>query len=71
MQSGDAVFSQVELEEWKEQLQEMGQHYQGLLQDLLERMAPDAAADSIQADMRDAFQAGAESLMRNPQLLWQ
>ncbi|MCE8018274.1 class I poly(R)-hydroxyalkanoic acid synthase [Halomonas sp. MCCC 1A17488] len=71
MQSGDAVFSQVELEEWKEQLQEMGQHYQALLQDLLERMAPDAAADSIQTDMREAFQAGAESLMRNPQLLWQ
>ncbi|QOR39580.1 class I poly(R)-hydroxyalkanoic acid synthase [Billgrantia diversa] len=70
MQSGDAV-SQVELEEWNEQLQEMGQHYQALLQDLLERMAPDAAADSIQTDMREAFQAGAESLMRNPQLLWQ
>ncbi|MFQ3787715.1 class I poly(R)-hydroxyalkanoic acid synthase [Halomonas sp. A29] len=71
MQSGDAVFSQVELEEWNEQLKEMGQHYQALLQELIERMAPDAAADSIQADMREAFKAGAESLMRNPQLLWQ
>ncbi len=71
MQSGDEVFSQAELEEWNEQLKEMGQHYQALMQELLERMAPDAAADSIQADMREAFQAGAESLMRNPQLLWQ
>ncbi|MCE8034399.1 class I poly(R)-hydroxyalkanoic acid synthase [Billgrantia tianxiuensis] len=71
MQSGDAVSSQVELEEWNEQLQELGQHYQALMQELLQRMAPDAAADSIQADMRDAFRAGAESLMSNPQLLWQ
>ncbi|MCC5881103.1 MAG: class I poly(R)-hydroxyalkanoic acid synthase [Halomonas sp.] len=71
MRSGDANTSQVELGEWNDQLQEMGQHYQALLQELLERMTPDTAADSIQADMRDAFQAGADSLMRNPQLLWQ
>ncbi len=45
MQPGDAVSSQVELEEWNEQLQEMGEHYQALLQELLQRMAPDAAAD--------------------------
>ena len=71
MQSMDTVTSQVELEEWSNQLQEMGQHYQALLQQLLQRMAPDTAADSIQADMREAFQAAAEALMRNPQLVWQ
>ncbi|WP_104202069.1 class I poly(R)-hydroxyalkanoic acid synthase [Billgrantia saliphila] len=70
MQSVEGL-SQVELDEWNEQLQEIGQHYQALMHELLERMAPDAAADSIQADMREAFQAGAEALMRNPQLLWQ
>ncbi|TFH85929.1 class I poly(R)-hydroxyalkanoic acid synthase [Billgrantia azerbaijanica] len=71
MQPGLEGPSQAELEEWNAQLQEIGQQYQALMQDLLERMAPDAAADSIQADIRDAFQAAAESLMRNPQLLWQ
>ncbi|RDB43909.1 class I poly(R)-hydroxyalkanoic acid synthase [Halomonas sp. DQ26W] len=71
MLSGSEGPSQVELEEWNSQLQEMGQQYQALMQDLLAKMAPDEAADTIHNDMRDAFQAGAESLMRNPQLVWQ
>ena len=71
MLSGSEGPSQAEWEEWSAQLQEMGQQYQALMQDLLARMAPDAAADTIHNDMREAFQAGAESLMRNPQLLWQ
>ncbi|PMR73882.1 class I poly(R)-hydroxyalkanoic acid synthase [Billgrantia endophytica] len=71
MQPGLEGPSQAEWEEWNAQLQEVGQQYQALLQDLLEKMAPDAAADTIHTDMREAFQAGAESLMRNPQLLWQ
>ncbi|MCG6658729.1 class I poly(R)-hydroxyalkanoic acid synthase [Halomonas campisalis] len=70
MQPGLEGPSQAELEEWNAQLQEIGQQYQALMQDLLERMAPDEAADTIQTDIREAFRAGAESLMRDPQLLW-
>ncbi|AMC99962.1 class I poly(R)-hydroxyalkanoic acid synthase [Halomonas chromatireducens] len=71
MLSGSEGPSQAEWEEWNTQLQEMGQQYQALMQDLLARMAPDAAADTIHSDMREAFKAGAESLMRDPMLLWQ
>ncbi|SDI67560.1 class I poly(R)-hydroxyalkanoic acid synthase [Billgrantia gudaonensis] len=71
MQPGLEGPSQAELEEWNTQLREIGEQYQALMQDLLEKNAPDAAADSIQADIRDAFQAATESLMRNPQLLWE
>ncbi len=71
MLSGSEGPSQAEWEEWNAQLQEMGQQYQALMQDLLARMAPDAAADTIHDDMREAFKAGAESLMRDPQLLWE
>ncbi|MBP5981932.1 MAG: class I poly(R)-hydroxyalkanoic acid synthase [Halomonas sp.] len=63
--------SQEEIEAWHEQLKEMGGQYQGLMQDLLARMAPSEAADSIQDDMRKSFEAGAQSLMNNPTLLWQ
>ncbi|WP_163577010.1 class I poly(R)-hydroxyalkanoic acid synthase [Halomonas faecis] len=71
MQPGLEGPSQAELEEWNTQLQEIGEQYQALMQELFEQRAPDAAADSIQADIRDAFQAAAESLMRNPQRLWE
>ena len=63
--------SQEEIEAWHAQLKEMGGQYQGLMQDLLSRMAPSEAADSIQDDMRKSFEAGAQSLMNNPTLLWQ
>ncbi len=71
MQSGLEVASQAELDEWNTQLQEIGQQYQSLMQELLERMTPDSAADSIKSEMCEAFKAGAESLTRSPQLLWQ
>ncbi|MGO2992160.1 MAG: class I poly(R)-hydroxyalkanoic acid synthase [Halomonadaceae bacterium] len=63
--------SQEDIEAWHAQLQEMGGQYQGLMQDLLARIAPSEAADSIQDDMRKSFEAGAQSLMNNPTLLWQ
>ena len=63
--------SQAELEEWHNQLKEIGEQYQGLMQDLLSRIAPSEAADSIYSDMRESFEAGAQSLMQNPTLLWE
>ena len=63
--------SQAELEEWNNQLKEIGEQYQGLMQDLLSRIAPSEAADSIYSDMRESFEAGAQSLMQNPTLLWE
>ncbi len=71
MQSGLEVTSQAELDEWNTQLKEIGQQYQALMQEMLERMTPDSAADSIKGEMCEAFKAGAESLTRSPQLLWQ
>ena len=63
--------SQAEIEAWNNQLKEIGEQYQGLMQDLLSRIAPSEAADSIYSDMRESFEAGAKSLMQNPTLLWQ
>ncbi|MGO3244285.1 MAG: class I poly(R)-hydroxyalkanoic acid synthase, partial [Halomonas sp.] len=63
--------SQAELEDWNNQLSEIGEQYQGLMQDLLARIAPSEAADSIYSDMRESFEAGAQSLMQNPTLLWE
>ncbi|QNI03543.1 class I poly(R)-hydroxyalkanoic acid synthase [Halomonas sp. SH5A2] len=63
--------SQEELEAWNAQLKDIGEQYQGLMQDLLSRMAPSEAADSVYSDMRESFEAGAQSLMQNPTLLWQ
>ncbi|CAH1045343.1 alpha/beta fold hydrolase [Halomonas sp. TD01] len=63
--------SQEELEAWKVQLSDVGEQYKGLLEDLLSRMVPSEAADSVQSDMRESFEAAAQSLMSNPNLLWQ
>ncbi|MCA1771381.1 MAG: class I poly(R)-hydroxyalkanoic acid synthase [Halomonas sp.] len=63
--------SQEELEAWNAQLKDIGEQYQGLMQDLLSRIAPSEAADSVYSDMRESFEAGAQSLMQNPTLLWQ
>ncbi|SNY99266.1 class I poly(R)-hydroxyalkanoic acid synthase [Halomonas sp. hl-4] len=63
--------SQEELDAWNAQLKDIGEQYQGLMQDLLSRIAPSEAADSVYSDMRESFEAGAQSLMQNPTLLWQ
>ncbi|MDN3558005.1 class I poly(R)-hydroxyalkanoic acid synthase [Halomonas maura] len=71
MQPGFQAPSQAELEVWNEQFKAIGEEYKALMEDLLPRMVPDDAAETIYADMRDAFRAGAESLMQDPSLLWQ
>ncbi|MDY7115706.1 class I poly(R)-hydroxyalkanoic acid synthase [Halomonas sp. SSL-5] len=71
MQSGVQAPTQAELEAWNAQLQLIGEEYRQLMGDLLERMVPSDAADSVYDDMRESFQAAAESLMGNPPQLWQ
>ena len=71
MQPGSEAFSQAELEAWHTQIQAIGEEYKALLEDLIPRMVPDDAAQSVYAHMREAFQAGAESLMQDPTLLWE
>lgn len=70
-QSVPEGLSPSEIEDWNNQLKEMADQYQGLMQDLLARIAPSEAADSIYTDMRESFEAGAQSLMQNPTLLWE
>jgi polyhydroxyalkanoate synthase subunit PhaC len=71
MQAGVQAPTQAELEAWNAQLQEIGEEYRALMEDLLERIVPSDAADSVYADMRESFQAGAQALMSNPPHLWQ
>lgn len=71
MQQGVQAPSEVELEVWNAQLKAIGEEYQALMKDMLERMVPSDAADSVYEDMRESFRAGAEALMHNPPLLWQ
>ncbi|MEQ6915941.1 class I poly(R)-hydroxyalkanoic acid synthase [Halomonas aquatica] len=71
MQSGVQAPTQAELEAWNAQLAVIGEEYKALMQDLLARMVPSDAAESVHEDMRRSFQAGAESLMQNQPLLWQ
>ena len=75
MQSGwkmpSQPLSQQDMEAWKAQLDDISEQYKGLLEDLLSRMAPSEAADSVYSDMRESFEAAARSLMSNPNLLWQ
>lgn len=67
MQSAFQQPSQADMAEWSQQLDAIGKEYQVLLQELVTRMVPSEAADTIYADMRDTFQAGLEALMRDPQ----
>ncbi|MGS2744095.1 class I poly(R)-hydroxyalkanoic acid synthase [Halomonas sp. LS-001] len=71
MQSEWEMPSQVDMDTWNAQLKDIGEQYQGLMQDLMARMAPSEAADSVNKDMRESFEAGAQALMQNPTLLWQ
>ncbi|TDB02337.1 class I poly(R)-hydroxyalkanoic acid synthase [Halomonas marinisediminis] len=71
MQPGVQAPTEAELEAWNAQLQQIGEEYRHLMGDLLERMVPSDAADSVYGDMRESFQAAAESLMSNPPQLWQ
>src|SRR5690606_11977373 len=71
MQPGVQAPTQAELEAWNAQLQQIGEEYRHLMDDLLERIVPSDAADSVYGDMRESFQAAAESLMGNPPQLWQ
>ncbi|XKE46451.1 class I poly(R)-hydroxyalkanoic acid synthase [Halomonas organivorans] len=71
MQPGVQAPSQAEVEAWNEQIKAIGEEYKALMEDLLPRMVPDDAAESVYAHMREAFQAGAESLMQDPSLLWE
>lgn len=64
-------FTQEEMSAWKRVLDEVGEQYQGLMEDLLARMAPSEAADSVYSDMRASFEAAAQALMGNPALVWQ
>ena len=75
MQSGWKIpsqpLTQSEMEAWKAQLDDVAEQYKGLLEDLLQRIVPSEAADSVYRDMRESFEAAAQSLMSNPNLLWQ
>ena len=75
MQSGWKIpsqpLTQPEMEAWKAQLDDVAEQYKGLLEDLLQRIVPSEAADSVYRDMRESFEAAAQSLMSNPNLLWQ
>ncbi len=75
MQSGWKIpsqpLTQPEIEAWKAQLDDVAEQYKGLLEDLLQRIVPSEAADSVYRDMRESFEAAAQSLMSNPNLLWQ
>ena len=71
MLSGDPKMSQDAAQEWSDQLSAFGEQYQALMEDMLGRMIPSEAADAVLEDIRNSFQAGAESLMNNPTLLWE
>jgi len=71
MQSGVQAPTQIDLEAWHTQLATIGEEYKALMQDLLARMVPSDAAESVYEDMHQSFQAGAQSLMQNPPLLWE
>ncbi|WP_447555811.1 class I poly(R)-hydroxyalkanoic acid synthase [Vreelandella sp. EE22] len=60
-----------ELTAWKTVMEGVGEQYQRLMEDLLARMVPSEAADTIYGDMRQSFEAAAQALMSNPALLWQ
>lgn len=51
MQPGSEAFSQAELEAWSAQIQAIGEEYKALLEDLIPRMVPDDAAQSVHAHM--------------------
>lgn len=55
--------------EWAGVVQEASTQYQALMSDMLERLWPSAAASTIYDEMGRCFQAGAEALARDPQLL--
>ncbi|WP_275287912.1 class I poly(R)-hydroxyalkanoic acid synthase [Halomonas elongata] len=71
MQPGNHAPSQAELEAWGEQAKLIGEQYRALIEDVVPRLVPDAAAESVYADMHESFRAGAEALNRDPSLLWQ
>ncbi len=71
MQPGSEAPSQADFEAWSTQIQAIGEEYKALLEELIPRMVPDDAAQSVYAHMQQAFQAGAESLMQDPSLLWE
>lgn len=62
---------QCDIDTWNAHMKEIGKQYQGLMQDLLERMVPSDAADSVYKDMHETFQGAAQALLQNPGLLWQ
>ena len=55
--------------EWASVMQQASAQYQALMSDMLERLWPSAAASTIYDEMGRCFQAGAEALARDPQLL--
>ncbi len=55
--------------EWASAMQQASAQYQALMSDMLERLWPSAAASTIYDEMGRCFQAGAEALARDPQLL--
>ncbi|XKE41244.1 class I poly(R)-hydroxyalkanoic acid synthase [Cobetia sp. UIB-001] len=54
---------------WASVMQQASAQYQALMSDMLERLWPSAAASTIYDEMGRCFQAGAEALARDPQLL--
>ncbi|ALM51779.1 class I poly(R)-hydroxyalkanoic acid synthase [Halomonas huangheensis] len=71
MAAGDQSTAQTMSQEWTEQLSVIGAQYQALMEEMLGRMVPSDAVEAVLEDVRNSFQAGAESLMRDPQLLWE
>ncbi|MFG6667977.1 class I poly(R)-hydroxyalkanoic acid synthase [Halomonas sp. HNIBRBA4712] len=63
--------SPQEMTAWKAALDRVGEQYQALMEELLGKMAPSEAADSVYSDMRQSFETAAQALVNNPTLVWE
>ncbi|QJQ95355.1 MULTISPECIES: class I poly(R)-hydroxyalkanoic acid synthase [Halomonadaceae] len=70
MQSGFEQLSQADMEEWRKQLELIGQEYQVLMREMMDRMMPSESGKTIQNDMRESFRAALETLAQDPQALY-
>ncbi|PAU75375.1 class I poly(R)-hydroxyalkanoic acid synthase [Halomonas salipaludis] len=62
-------YQQADIEAWREQLTAIGQQYQQMLGDLVARIEPSEAGQSVYNDMRDSLTAGLEALASDPQAM--
>ncbi|SHF42811.1 polyhydroxyalkanoate synthase [Modicisalibacter ilicicola DSM 19980] len=57
-------------EEWVAKLESINREYQALTQEMLARLMPSEAGESILSDMKASLRQGVEALAGNPQLLY-